>query len=126
MSVRIAVRFPSVIKPIATPAQADFTGTPASISASDPLQTVAMDDEPFDSRTSDTMRIVYGNCSYGGRIACSARSASAPWPISRRETPRTGFTSPVQNGGGVWGRKNQLGVFLGASDEGDWLAAGLL
>src|SRR4051812_6473880 len=99
MSVRIAVREPSVINPIATPAHADLTGTPASISASEPLHTVAMDDEPFDSRISDTMRIVYGKLSYGGRIACSARSASAPWPISRRETPRTGFTSPVENGG---------------------------
>src|ERR1051326_1947593 len=51
MSVRIAVRLPSVMRPIATPAQADFTGTPASISASEPLQTVAIDAEPLDSRS---------------------------------------------------------------------------
>ena len=99
MSVRIAVRGPSVIRPIATPAQAAFTGTPASIRASDPLHTVAMDEEPFDSRISETMRIVYGKLSYGGSTACSARSARAPWPISRRDVPRTGFTSPVENGG---------------------------
>ena len=30
--------------------------TPASISASVPAQTVAMDEEPFDSRMSDTTR----------------------------------------------------------------------
>src|SRR5437667_8103711 len=99
MSVRIAVRPPSVINPIATPAHADLIGTPASMSASEPEQTEAIDDEPLDSRISDTIRIVYGNCSYGGSTACSARSARAPWPISRRDTPRTGFTSPVENGG---------------------------
>ena len=59
----MAVRPPSVIKPIATPAQADFTGTPASIKAREPLHTVAIEDEPLDSRISETMRIVYGNCS---------------------------------------------------------------
>src|SRR2546426_110633 len=43
--------------------------------------------------------IVYGNCSYGGSSAWSARSASAPWPTSRRDTPRIGRTSPVEKGG---------------------------
>ncbi len=43
---------------MAIPAQAERTGTPASISASEPPQTVAIDDEPFDSRISLTMRIV--------------------------------------------------------------------
>ena len=36
-------------------------GTPASISASVEPQTEPIDDEPFDSSVSDTMRIVYGN-----------------------------------------------------------------
>ena len=35
-------------------------GTPASISASVPAQTVAIDEEPFDSRMSDTTRSTYG------------------------------------------------------------------
>ena len=43
------------------PATGALIGTPASISASVPPQTVAIDDEPFDSRISETMRIVYGN-----------------------------------------------------------------
>ena len=47
----------SMIRPIATPATADLSGTPASIIASDPPQTDAIDDEPFDSRMSETMRI---------------------------------------------------------------------
>ena len=35
-----------------------FSGTPASISASEPPQTVAIDEEPFDSVISETTRIV--------------------------------------------------------------------
>jgi hypothetical protein len=35
-----------------------FSGTPASISASEPPHTVAIDDEPFDSVISETTRIV--------------------------------------------------------------------
>ena len=45
-------------QPIATPAQGACIGTPASISASEPPQTVAIDDEPFDSRISETTRRV--------------------------------------------------------------------
>jgi hypothetical protein len=99
MSVSTATRSPSLISPIATPAQAERIGTPQSIIASEPEQTVAIELEPFDSRMSETMRIVYGNSSYGGSSAASARSASAPWPISRRLVPRTGFASPVEKGG---------------------------
>ncbi len=40
------------------PAVGRFSGTPASISASEEPQTVAMDDEPFDSVISDTRRTV--------------------------------------------------------------------
>ena len=99
MSVSTAYFLPSLMRPIATPATAARTGTPASNRASEPPQTLAIDDEPFDSRMSDTMRIVYGNSLKSGRTACNARSARLPWPISRREVPRTGRTSPVENGG---------------------------
>ena len=44
----------------------------------DPPQTEAIDDEPFDSSTSETIRIVYGKSSNGGSTACSARSARLP------------------------------------------------
>ena len=40
------------------PATGDFNGTPASISARDEPQTVAIEDEPFDSVISDTTRSV--------------------------------------------------------------------
>ncbi len=40
------------------PATAAFTGTPASIRASEPEQTDAMLVEPFDARTSATRRKV--------------------------------------------------------------------
>jgi len=43
---------------MAMPATARFSGTPASIIASDEPQTVAMEDEPFDSVISETRRIV--------------------------------------------------------------------
>ena len=69
------------------------------MSASDAPHTDAIDDEPFDSRMSDTIRIVYGNSSYAGRSGWIARSARFPCPISRRDVPRIGLTSPVENGG---------------------------
>ena len=40
------------------PATGALIGTPASISASEAPQTVAIDDEPLDSRMSETTRIV--------------------------------------------------------------------
>ena len=43
---------------MAIPATGAFSGTPASISASEPPQIVAMEEDPFDSRMSETMRIV--------------------------------------------------------------------
>src|SRR2546421_12442156 len=85
--------------PMAIPAQGDLSGTPASIIARDAPQTVAMDDEPFDSRMSLTNRMAYGNSVSGGNKLTSERSANAPCPISRRPGPRTGFTSPTLNGG---------------------------
>ena len=60
------------------PATGALIGTPASISESDDPQTDAIDDEPLDSRMSDTTRIVYGKSSVEGIIGTSARSASAP------------------------------------------------
>jgi hypothetical protein len=47
-----------LIRPMAMPATGRFSGTPASISASEVPQTVAIEDEPFDSVISETTRIV--------------------------------------------------------------------
>ena len=47
-----------LIRPIAMPDTGFFMGTPASISASVPAQTVAIDDEPFDSKICETKRTV--------------------------------------------------------------------
>ena len=58
MSQSTAKRSPSRMRPIAMPAVGRFSGTPASISASDDPHTVAIDDEPFDSVISETTRIV--------------------------------------------------------------------
>src|ERR1043166_3471730 len=99
MSVRIAYSSPSFTSPIATPATGAFNGTPASISATDAPQTVAIEDDPFDSRMSETTRIAYGQLSSVGSTAEIDRSASAPWPISRRPAPRKNATSPTENGG---------------------------
>ena len=41
-------------------------------------QTVAIEDEPFDSRMSETTRIAYGQSVSLGSTANSARSARAP------------------------------------------------
>ena len=46
------------IRPIAMPAVGRFSGTPASISASEAPHTEAIDDEPLDSVISETTRIV--------------------------------------------------------------------
>jgi len=48
----------SMISPIATPATAALRGTPASNIASDPPHTEAIEDDPFDSRMSETTRMV--------------------------------------------------------------------
>ena len=69
------------------------------MSDSEEPQTDAIDDEPLDSRMSDTTRIVYGNSSMIGTTGTSARSASAPWPMSRRLGPRMKPASPTENGG---------------------------
>src|ERR1051325_6789644 len=99
MSVRIAYLLPCITRPIATPAAADFIGTPASIKASEPPQTLAIEDEPFDSVMSDTIRIVYGNSVSSGNAPSNARRASAPWPISLRPGLPKRPVSPTEYGG---------------------------
>ena len=47
-----------MIRPIATPATGALIGTPASIIASEPPHTDAIDELPFDSRMSETTRTV--------------------------------------------------------------------
>src|SRR5579885_3598794 len=99
MSVSRTYLSPRVTRPIEMPATGRAIGTPASINASVPPQTDAIDDDPFDSRISETSRIVYGNLAGGGSTAFRDRSASMPWPISRRPGPRIGLHSPTENGG---------------------------
>ena len=81
------------------PATGASIGTPASISESVAPQTVAIDDEPFDSSVSDTMRSVYGKLLGGGSTDWIARSARLPCPTSRRPGPRSMRASPTENGG---------------------------
>ncbi len=73
-------------------------GTPASINASDPAQTVAIDEEPFDSKMSLTTLTVYGKSPFG-IIFFNERIARFPWPTSRRPGPLIILTSPVEKGG---------------------------
>ena len=71
-------RLPSRTRPIATPATGAFKGTPASIMASEAPQTEAIEDEPFDSRISETTRTTYGNFSMSGITAKTPRRARLP------------------------------------------------
>ena len=73
--------------PMAIPATAAVSGTPASNSASVEAHTLAIEVDPLDDNTSDTARIVYGKVSSPGSTGSNARCASAPWPISRRLGP---------------------------------------
>ncbi len=68
ISVKIVYDFSSleVIRPIAIPATGALIGTPAAINDIQPAQIDAWLDDPFDSRISDTTRIVYGNSSSSG------------------------------------------------------------
>ena len=58
MSLNIAYLSPSLINPIAIPATCPLVGAPACIKASEPPQTEAIDEEPFDSVISETNLIV--------------------------------------------------------------------
>ena len=57
MSERMTTSSPSLMRPMAMPDTGALMGTPASMRASVEPQVEAMDDEPFDSRTSDTTRM---------------------------------------------------------------------
>ena len=81
------------------PATGALIGTPASISESVAPQTVAIDDEPFDSSVSETTRIVYGNSTpAAARSRSRARRASRDrlraGPDRAAAAPR-----PTENGG---------------------------
>src|SRR5580658_4093399 len=99
MSVRMAYLSPSTTKPIAIPPHGALSGTPASINASDPPHTLAIDEEPFDSRMSETTRMAYGNSASGGSRLESDLSASAPCPISRLPVLFFNDTATTENGG---------------------------
>ena len=71
-------------------------GAPALINAKEPPHTEAMDEDPFDSVISETIRTVYGKSSYSGRISLMARSAKFPWPISLRLVKPMRPVSPTQ------------------------------
>ena len=88
-----------VTRPHEIPATIDLIGTPAAISDIHDAHVEAIDVEPFDSKVSDTARIVYGNSSSLGRTAIRAFSANAPCPISRRPGPRETFVSPTEYAG---------------------------
>ena len=89
----------SETRPIAMPATGARSGTPALSRASVEAQTEPIEVEPLEPSASETCRIAYGNSSRPGRTGTSARSASAPWPISRRFGEPTRPVSPVENGG---------------------------
>ena len=75
------------------------SGTPASIRASEAPQTVAMEDEPFDSSNlgDDPHRV--GKSSCGRQHRMDRAPASLPWPISRRPGEPSRPVSPTENGG---------------------------
>ena len=82
---------------MATPATGALMGTPASISASVEPQTEAWEVEPLEDMTSETSADGVGELLHRRESSgSSARSASAPWPISRRPGLRRGFASPVE------------------------------
>ena len=74
-----------------------LTGTPASIMASEPPQTEAIDEEPLDSvisgRADGVLEV------FRGRQQRDQRAARRPWPISRRLGTPMRPVSPVANGG---------------------------
>jgi hypothetical protein len=84
---------------MAMPATGAFSGTPAESSDMVEAQTEPIDVEPLEPSASDTWRMAYGNSSRLGSTGISARSASAPCPISRRLGAPTRPVSPVEYGG---------------------------
>lgn len=69
ISVRIVKYSPSLTRPMATPATGALIGTPASIKDRVLAQTLPIEEEPLDSRVSETRRIAYGNSSSEGMTA---------------------------------------------------------
>src|SRR2546429_7853593 len=95
------------------PATGAFSGTPADSSDIVDAQTEPIDVDPLEPSASDTCRIAYGNSSRLGSTGISARSASAPCPISRRFGAPTRPVSPVEYGGKVELCVYRLGFFGG-------------
>ena len=63
-----------------------------------PPQTAAIDEEPLDSRISETTRMVYGNLSSSGmRRECALGQGTVADFAAARAAQR--FVSPVENGG---------------------------
>ena len=60
------------------PATGAFSGTPASIMASEEPHTEAIEEEPLDSVISETTRTTYGKSSIGGLTAITPRLARRP------------------------------------------------
>ena len=81
------------------PATGALSGTPADSSDMVEAQTEPIEVDPLEPSASDTCRIAYGNSSRDGSTGISARSASAPCPISRRLGAPTRPVSPVEYGG---------------------------
>jgi hypothetical protein len=59
-----------------------FIGTQASIKDKQLAQTLAIEVDPFDDKTSETILIVYGNLFSSGIIGLSVFSAKCPCQIS--------------------------------------------
>ena len=85
-----------MMRPMATPATGALMGTPASMRLMVLPHTLPMEVLPLELSASETTRMVYGNSSLLGIMGSSARSASAPWPISRRPGDPTRRTSPTE------------------------------
>ena len=81
---------------MAMPATGARSGTPAFSRARVEAQTEPIEVEPLEPSASETCRIAYGNSSRVGSTGTRARSASAPWPISRRFGEPTRPVSPVE------------------------------
>jgi len=81
------------------PATGALRGTPALSSDMVEAQTEPIDVEPLELSASETCRMAYGKSARLGSTGSSARSASAPWPISRRFGEPTRPVSPVEYGG---------------------------
>ena len=80
MSVSTQNSSPSLISPMAIPATGVAIGTPASSKARMPPQTVAIEEDPFDSRMSETTRIVYGKDVFGGEHRGNSSLGQGPVP----------------------------------------------